>query len=351
MYDTKKKEKKKNYYDILEVATDSSDLVIKKAYRRLALQHHPDRNNGSVESTERFQLIGEAFQCLSNPTSRRDHDAYLRDEEGGENGGMDEEFYTTTTTTTTSGSSFKQQQSGNTTSSGGRMSSSSSSSGYFRQPKNNNNGGRFDPYEQFDYLFRQDPFFHEAFKDMDEEFARRFHNPNNDVYAPRGHGLSSTTIGKDSQQGRMDTTSTSPSYPSSSATNSNNNISHHHDHSISASTNLSSNKEGWLPWLLRQCGIEFQMTSVTVDRTGGGMRTTYSSTSSGGSGGRNMADRSRGYITTQKTSETFRDSEGRIVTVQRMQQNGNQIEDQLVNQRLVQRKVNGIIEPVERIIE
>ena len=77
------------------------------------------------------------------------------------------------------------------------------------------------------------------------------------------------------------------------------------------------------------------------------MRTTYSSTSGGGRGG--SVGRS-GY-STQKTSETFRDSQGRIVTVQRIQQNGNQIEDQLVNNRLVQRKVNGIIEPLERIAQ
>ena len=57
----------RTYYDILEVSKETSDLEIKKAYRRLALLHHPDRNNGSAESAERFQEIGEAYNCLSNP--------------------------------------------------------------------------------------------------------------------------------------------------------------------------------------------------------------------------------------------------------------------------------------------
>jgi molecular chaperone DnaJ len=47
------------------------------ASRRNALQHHPDRNNASAASTERFKAIGEAYKVLSDPAQRAAHDASL----------------------------------------------------------------------------------------------------------------------------------------------------------------------------------------------------------------------------------------------------------------------------------
>eukprot|EP00945_MAST-04E_sp_MAST-4E-sp1_P001427 g1427.t1 len=52
---------------ILGVAEGDSDTVIKKAYRKLALKNHPDKNKGSDESKKKFQQISEAYKCLTDP--------------------------------------------------------------------------------------------------------------------------------------------------------------------------------------------------------------------------------------------------------------------------------------------
>jgi molecular chaperone DnaJ len=64
------------YYEILEVERGSDDAVIKKAYRRLALKYHPDRNQGDKEAEEKFKQINEAYQVLSDPEKRRVYDRY-----------------------------------------------------------------------------------------------------------------------------------------------------------------------------------------------------------------------------------------------------------------------------------
>ncbi|KAL7541965.1 hypothetical protein ACHAXR_011408 [Thalassiosira sp. AJA248-18] len=69
---------KKNHYEVLEISKDAELIDIKKAYRRLALKHHPDRNNGSADSAEKFKSIGQAYTILSDPTSRRNYDAALK---------------------------------------------------------------------------------------------------------------------------------------------------------------------------------------------------------------------------------------------------------------------------------
>ncbi|HQP89615.1 MAG TPA: DnaJ domain-containing protein, partial [Bacteroidales bacterium] len=52
---------KKDYYEILGVAKNASDDEIKKAYRKLAMQYHPDRNPEDKESEEKFKEIAEAY--------------------------------------------------------------------------------------------------------------------------------------------------------------------------------------------------------------------------------------------------------------------------------------------------
>lgn len=61
-----KKSKRKDYYKILGVEKDAGDNEIKKAYRKLAIVHHPDKNPGDEEAAERFKDIGEAYETLSD---------------------------------------------------------------------------------------------------------------------------------------------------------------------------------------------------------------------------------------------------------------------------------------------
>ncbi len=64
----------KDYYKILEVEKTASASDIKKAYRKLAHIHHPDKNNGNAESENKFKNIQEAYQVLSNEEKRKKYD-------------------------------------------------------------------------------------------------------------------------------------------------------------------------------------------------------------------------------------------------------------------------------------
>lgn len=61
-----KKAKRKDYYKILGVEKDADDNQIKKAYRKLAIIHHPDKNPDDPEAAERFEDVGEAYETLSD---------------------------------------------------------------------------------------------------------------------------------------------------------------------------------------------------------------------------------------------------------------------------------------------
>jgi len=67
---------KQDFYDVLGVARDSSEADIKKAYRKLAMECHPDRNNGDKSAEERFKLVTEAYEVLRDPDKRAAYDRY-----------------------------------------------------------------------------------------------------------------------------------------------------------------------------------------------------------------------------------------------------------------------------------
>ncbi len=65
-----------DFYAVLGVARAASDDDIKKAYRKLAMAHHPDRNGGSKEAEERFKELTEAYDVLRDPNKRAAYDRY-----------------------------------------------------------------------------------------------------------------------------------------------------------------------------------------------------------------------------------------------------------------------------------
>ena len=65
----------KDYYDLLGLTNEASHKQVRDAYRRLALLHHPDRNQNNPESAERMKAVNEAYAVLSDPQKRREYDA------------------------------------------------------------------------------------------------------------------------------------------------------------------------------------------------------------------------------------------------------------------------------------
>ncbi len=65
-----------DYYEALEVSRDCTGAELKKAYRKLAMKYHPDRNPGDAEAEEKFKVINEAYQVLSDENKRAIYDQY-----------------------------------------------------------------------------------------------------------------------------------------------------------------------------------------------------------------------------------------------------------------------------------
>src|SRR3954471_21003256 len=66
----------RDYYEILAVAKDADGETIKKAYRKLALQYHPDRNGGDREAEEKFKECTEAYEVLRDADKRAAYDRF-----------------------------------------------------------------------------------------------------------------------------------------------------------------------------------------------------------------------------------------------------------------------------------
>jgi molecular chaperone DnaJ len=67
---------KRDYYEVLGVARGATEQEIKSAYRKLAHQHHPDKNQGDKESEDRFKELSEAYAVLSDPAKRARYDQF-----------------------------------------------------------------------------------------------------------------------------------------------------------------------------------------------------------------------------------------------------------------------------------
>src|SRR3712207_7164001 len=65
-----------DYYELLQVERSADERTLKSAYRKLALECHPDRNPGCKVSEEKFKAISEAYGCLSDPQKRAAYDRF-----------------------------------------------------------------------------------------------------------------------------------------------------------------------------------------------------------------------------------------------------------------------------------
>jgi len=86
---------KKDYYEVLGVDRKAGDDEIKKAYRKLAIKYHPDKNNNDPASAEKFKEINEAYSTLSDADKRRSYDQFGHDGPrmgGGGGGGFEDIF-------------------------------------------------------------------------------------------------------------------------------------------------------------------------------------------------------------------------------------------------------------------
>lgn len=83
-----------DYYELLQVERTADDKTIKSAYRRIAMECHPDRNPGCKDSEARFKSVSEAYDCLKDPQKRAAYDRFghAAFRNGGQGGGGAQDF-------------------------------------------------------------------------------------------------------------------------------------------------------------------------------------------------------------------------------------------------------------------
>lgn len=259
-----------NYYQILQISNDASLTDVKKAYRKLALQYHPDRNLGNEKQAEQiFRVVAEAYEVLSDETKRKEYDTMLRYGSGNNR---------------YSNQQYQQQQHQNQ---------------YYQQHQHHFR----DPFAQFNDLFQHDAFFKEAFAGMDDLFRETFER-HNQQQSKTATGASTNNAGGGG----------------------------------GGSTSMFGN-------IMNHLGINFQVHTSTFDgRTGQQMT---SSTTYGGGGNNpysNFGGGGRSSTYTSKSTSTTIDSQGRRITIQSMEKDGNRIEEKYVGDQLIERKINGQID-------
>lgn len=168
-------------------------------------------------------------------------------------------------------------------------------------------GEQRDPFQQFDDLFRNDPFFSESFQNIDDAFAKRFHDTRDDRKCDDHNGADDD----------IDETAVCKSVGSIFSC---------------AGMGLPSKKKqkvSWTQWLMNKLGIELSVTSYSHGPDGSLVASAYSSKPTG--------------TYTNKTSRTYVEN-GRRVTIISVEKDGNTIEDKLIEGKMIERKVNGMAE-------